>query len=137
MAPPFSVDLRWRTVWLSLVHEKTPATIASLMNISERTVRRYLAKFHQTGDVIPKKHRSGPQPLLGELGQLILVRLISENPSIYLHEIKEEFTRVFGVPISVSVICKTVNLMGFTRKKIHHIALQQSEALRAEFMATI
>lgn len=39
--------------------------------------------------------------------------------------------------VSVSVICKTVKLLGFTRKKIHHIALQQSEVLRAEFMAII
>ena len=39
--------------------------------------------------------------------------------------------------MSVSTICRTVMKMGFTRKKIHHIAMQQSELLRAEFMAKI
>jgi hypothetical protein len=54
-----------------------------------------------------------------------------------LYEINEEFLRQFGVSISVSVVCKAVKSMGYTRKTIHHIALQRSELLRAEFMATI
>ena len=111
--------------------------IASLMNISERSVRRYVAKFNQTGDIQPKKHRNGPQPLLGDFEQLILVRLLSENPSIYLYELKYELECMFGVSISVSTICKALKWMGFTRKAMHHIALQQSEQLRAEFMAAI
>ena len=112
-------------------------SIASLMKVSERTVRRYVAKFNQCGDVQPQKHRHGPQALLGELEQLILVRLFSENPTIYLYEIKQELEKMFGVSVCVSTICKTIKLMGFTRKTIHHIALQQSEQLRAEFMAKI
>jgi transposase len=84
MAPPFSVDFRWRVVWLSLVHGKSPAAIASLLGICERTARRYLDSFQRTGDVLPKKHRSGPLPLLGEFEQLTLVRLLSQNPCMKL-----------------------------------------------------
>ncbi len=124
-------------MWLRIVSGMDAVSIAALMNISERTVRRYLTKFYQTGDVQPQEHRNGPQALLGEFGQLILVRLLSENPSMYLYEVKEELDSVFGVSVSVSTICKTIKLMGFTRKTIHYVALQQSEVLRAEFMATI
>lgn len=137
MAPPYSLDLRWRIVWLKIVEGMSSVSIASLMNISERTVRRYVTKFYQTGDIQPKEHRNGPQALLGDFEKIILVRLLSENPSIYLYELQQELERMFGVSISVSTICKTVRSMGFTRKAIHHIALQQSEQLRAEFMATI
>ena len=79
--------------------------IASLMNIiiSERSVSRYVAKFNQTGDVQPKEC---PQPLVGEFEQLILVKLLSENPSIYLYEVKHELECMFGVSISVSTIVK-------------------------------
>ena len=124
-------------MWLSVVHGMSAVSVAILMNISERTVRRYLAKFYHTGDVQPQEHRNGPQALLGEFGQLILVRLLAERPSIFLYEVKEELDSVYGVPVSISTICKTIKLMGLTRKAIHHIALQQSEALRAEFMASI
>ena len=137
MAPPYSMDLRWRIVWLKIVEDMSAGAIASLMNISERTVRRYVAMFYQTGDIQPKEHRNGPQPLLGEFEQLILVRLLSENASIYLYEVKHELELMFGVSVSVSTICKTLRRMGFTRKAMHHIALQQSEQLRAAFMATI
>jgi transposase len=137
MAPPYSLDLRWRVLWLKVVEGMSPDAIASLMNISERTVRRYVAKFYQTGDIQPKEHKNGPQQLLGEFEQIILVRLLSENPSIYLYEVKQELERMFGVSVSVSTIFKTLRLIGFTRKAMHHVALQQSEQLRAEFMATI
>ena len=137
MAPPYSTDFRWRIVWLSTVYHMNSSTVASLMSISERTVRRYLEKFNQTGDIQPIQYTHGPQPLLGLFEQIILVRLISENNSIYQSEIKQELEQSFGVPVSASTICRTVRKMGFTRKKIHHIALQQSELLRAEFMAII
>ena len=45
--------------------------------------------------------------------------------------------KMFGVSVCVSTICKTIKLMGITRKTILYIALQQSEQLRAEIMAKI
>ena len=43
----------------------------------------------------------------------------------------------FGVTISVSYICKTLRLMGCSRRVIRHVALQRSDELRASFMAEI
>ena len=116
-----------------LVQNMSLDSIASLMSISERTVRRYVTKFYQTGDIQPKEHRNGPERLLGDFEQIILVQVLSENPSIYLYEVQEHLEGVFGVTISVSTICKTLKWMGFTRKKIHHIAIQQSELVRADY----
>ena len=137
MAPPYSTDFRWRVIWLSVVHNLKPATIALLLSISDRTVRRYLDQFNQTGDVQPQKYRHGPQPIFGEFEQILIIRLISDNTSIYLYEVKQKLEQLFGVPVSESTICRTVKKLGFTRKKIHYIALQQSELLRAKFMAVI
>jgi hypothetical protein len=82
----FSVYFRWRIVWLSVVHGKSPAAISSLLGICERTARRYLDSFQRTGDVLPKKHRSGSLSLLGEfiwaanIGEtLLLVRKLKKN----------------------------------------------------------
>ena len=89
MAPPYSTDFRWRVIWLSVVHNLKPATIALLLSISDRTVRRYLDQFNQTGDVQPQKYRHGPQPIFGEFEQILITRLISDNTSIYLYEVKQ------------------------------------------------
>ena len=52
MPTPYSMDLRWRVIWLDLVHGFTSHEVAD-MCLSERTVRRYITLFHQTGDVKP------------------------------------------------------------------------------------
>ena len=76
MPNPYSVDLRWRIIWLYLARKLSSLQIAALLNVSERTVRRYVALFYRTGDVKPRQRKNGPQRLLGEFEQLILLRLI-------------------------------------------------------------
>ena len=77
MAPPYSTDFQWRMVWLKIVNDMSTEEIASLMNISEQTVRRYISKFHRTGDVKPKEHRNVPRHLLDDFEQLLLVRILA------------------------------------------------------------
>ena len=95
MPTPYSIDLRWRVVWFDLVHGFTSREIADLLCLSERTVRRYITLFHQTGDVKPVSHRSGPQRLLGDLEQLYLFQLIMRNPGIYLHELQRKLQEAY------------------------------------------
>ena len=131
MAPPYSTDLRWRVVWLSLVQQLCPDAIAQLLSVSARTVRRYIDLFYQTGDVVPRPRRYGPPRLLGDHEQLVLLRLILENPGIYLQEIQDKLLAMFGVEVAVSTICKTLHAMGCSRQKIQHIQLY-SNLLNAE-----
>ena len=115
MPKAYAVDLRWRVVWLSLAHNPTASEISNLLLLSQRSVRRYISLFHQTGNVEPKSQRHGPQKLLGDFGQLTLLHIILSNPGIYLSEIKEELIRLVGVDISVSTICRTLKFMGCSR----------------------
>ena len=137
MAPPYSTDLRWRIVWAILTFNSSPDVVARLFNVSARTVTRYLNLFMQTGDVIPRRRRYGPYPLLGDYEQLILLRLILERPGIYLSEIQRKFFDMFGVEISVSTICRTLKFMGCSRQRIQYVALQRSDVYRARYMAEI
>ena len=121
-------------MWLSMAHKMIPSTISRQMYSS---VRRYLRLFQLTGDVKPKSQRRSPQPLLGEFGQLILLRLIAENTGIYLHELQDKLRALFGVTISVPTICRTLRRMGCCRRVIRHVVIQRSEKQRARFMADI
>ena len=60
MPKAYSVDLRWRAVWLHVVSGMSSAEIAVVLFMAERSVYRYLALFHATGSVDPKGHKSGP-----------------------------------------------------------------------------
>ena len=136
MPVPYSLDLRWRIVWLHVCGRR-PADIARTLCISERTVRRYLARFHQNGEVKPLAHRNVPHRLLDTYEQLQILRMISDTPSLYLHEIKQKLFDMFGVNLSVSTICRALKSIGCSRQVITHVALQQSEEIRARFMAKI
>lgn len=137
MPKAYAVDLRWRVVWLYLAQNRSSSEISSLLLLSERSVRRYISLFYRTGDVEPVSQRHGPQKLLGDFGQLTLLHIILSNPGIYLSEIKEQLTRLVGVEVSVSTICRTLKFMGCSRQAMCRVALQQSDQLRAKFMAQI
>ena len=124
MPASYSTDFRWRIVWLNLAHGESPAVISLKMCISEKSVRRYLKLFYTTGDVKPKTHKHGPPALLGDFEQLTLLRLILDNTGIYLHELQHMFYEIFGVTVSLSTICKTLRLMGCSRRVIRHVAIQ-------------
>ena len=61
--------------------------------------------FEETGDVRPRTRQNGPIPLFGEYEQMTLLRLILQNPGIYLHELQHKLFHAFGVEVSVPTIC--------------------------------
>ena len=124
-------------VWLNLAHGASSVEIAKFLALSERTVRRYLTMFKRTGEVRPAVHRNGPQLLLGEFEQIILLKYIMEDPTAYLHEIQRKLLGAYGVQVSASTICRTLKAMGCSRQVMRHVALQQSDTLRAKFMAEV
>ncbi len=137
MPTPYSLDLRWRVVWLYIAYQLSFVEISQQLCVSERTVRRYINMFEQTGEVEPKSHRSGPPKLLGDFEQLVLLRIILESTGIYLHEIQTKLLAIFGVDVSIATICRTLKFMGCTRQVIQHIDVHRNDALRAKFMAEV
>ena len=137
MPVPYSNDLRWRAVWLYLAGQYSFQEISQVLQLSDRSVRRYIDAFLQTGEVKPKSYRHGPTMLLGEFEQILLLRLVLNNPGIYLDEIQIKLYQFFGVVVSLSTICRTLRYMGCTRQVMKQVPLQRSDNLRGKFMADI
>ena len=121
----YSLDLRWQVVWMHLVYQVTPGEIGELLGLSERMVKQYISTFQHTGKVQPKPRRSGPQKLMGEYEQLLLLQIIIRNPGNYLHEMQERLYERLGVTVSSSTLCRTLRSMGCTRQVIHNVAMQR------------
>ena len=137
MPRAFSTDLRWRAVWLYLAHNQDVVEISQYLSVSPSSVYRFINLFHHTGDVKPRSFRHGPPKLLGDMEQLVLLRLVLNNPGIYLREIQASLISRFGVTVDVSTICRTLKFMGCTRQVIQRVALQRSDERRAKFMAEV
>ena len=137
MPRQYSVDLRWRAIWLVVLRKCSYRSVATTLFLSERSVRRYCELYRLTGAVEPTKYRHGPKKLLNDNEMIIVIHMISNKPSMYLEEIQEKLFYLTGTYVHVSTICRTVQYLGFTRKKLQHIALQCDDNLRGKFMAEI
>ncbi len=136
----YSVDLHWRAIWLVVLRKCRYKSVATTLFLSERSVRRYCELYRLTGAVEPTKYRHGPKKLLNDNEMIIVIHK-------HNHDIKQA-KYVFGRNsrktvllnwdyVHVSTICRTVQYLGFTRKKLQHIALQCDDNLRGKFMAEI
>lgn len=54
-----------------------------------------------------------------------------------MHEIQSKLLQTTGTDASIATICNTLKRLGFTRKKLKHIAIQRCDILRAEYQAEV
>ena len=134
MPIPLSTDLRWRIVWLHYFKQMSCKDIADILYIHISTVRRIIALYNQSGDVEPVQYVHGPHRLLQDTERSEIATILVANPAIYLDELQRELHLKTGTWASISIVFRTIRQMGFTRKKIRHVAMQQSEERRAEFI---
>ena len=137
MPVAYSEDLRWRAVWLCLYMEVGVEDTANMLHMSERSVYRYVKRFNTTGRVAKEHHTNGPSHSLSEQDELFVVNLILTKPGIFLREIRLELLLATGHVLHESTICRSLKRLGMTRQKIQHLALQRSDAQRADFVANI
>lgn len=92
MPRAYSTDLHCRVVWVYLAHHLDVGNIAELLSISQKTVKRYLDKFHRTGGIEASNQQHRPTPFFGSFEEFLPYRIIIEYAGIYLHEIQENLT---------------------------------------------
>jgi len=73
-----------------IVKNMSVAAILELCCLSESSVRCYVDRFIQTGEVKPAEYQHGPPRLLGNGQQFVLLRILLQNPALYLSEIQSE-----------------------------------------------
>ena len=124
MPTKYSEDLRWRAVWLHLVCGLSGGEIADLLFVCKRSVERYLSLYHATGSVTPRRQQQhGPPRLLTEFEQISILQSLVNRPTMYLEELQSELYDLTGTWVHVSTICRTVQRLGLTRKKVQLVAL--------------
>ena len=83
----YHIDLRWRIVWQRFSNKCGIKEIAAMLCVSISTVWRILDRFQHTGDVSASKATSRIHRLHVH-DELVLIELVCDKPSTYLHEIQ-------------------------------------------------
>ena len=135
---PYSRDIGWRVIWQRIGMERGFRDIASNLQISLSTAHRIFKRFEDTGDVTVSKQQSRPyHRKLDDLHELFIIGIVMENPCIYLTEICQAIYEATGVKVSSSLVCRTLQRNGFSRKKASQVAKQRYIQYRAVFLSQV
>jgi len=117
---PYSKDLRLRV--LSAVDRGVPREeVAKTFSVSMATIKRWLKRRRQTGDVEPKPIPGRPSRK-GKMLKEWLPHHLEANDDLTLEEHSEAFKEEFGQRVSTSTIGRAINSLpdgGWPLKKSH------------------
>ncbi len=96
-------------------YEKTgdAKAIAAAYSVSESTVYRLAKQKRETGSVALRTSQRGRKPSLTAEDKENIRKSLDENPDSTVHEIIDRQ----GLGVSYSTVERTINAMGYTRKK--------------------
>jgi transposase len=111
--------------------------ILNCCNFSRATFYRTFKLWQQTGDVVSNKNPSTRSCLLDASDVQYLIQLIEENPDYFLDELLNLLKTNHFISIHYTTIHNQLLRSGVSRKQLQHIALEQNEVGRANFIARI
>jgi transposase len=117
---PYSKDLRLRV--LSAVDAGTPSQeVATTFSVSVPTIKRWLKRRRETGDVQPKAIPGRPSRK-GKMLKEWLPHHLQANDDLTLEEHSEAFEEEFGQRVSTSTVGRAIASLpdgGWPLKKSH------------------
>ena len=111
----YSEDLRKKIV--EAAERGTSKTeVARAFGVGVSSVKRYVATVREGRSLVPKG-RPGSKPKLDERARKLLEADLEERPAATLPQRREFLERVVGVRVSDSTISRTLERLGWSRKK--------------------
>ena len=130
----YSSDLRWRMVYQRSLLGLSYNQIARNLNVDPSTVHRTVKLFDETGTVCSiQGFHVNITKKLSIHGELAIIEMVLDDPSVYLHELQHHVFHTSGNTISTSSICRFLQQQCFFTKKLTFRAQQRSEQLREKY----
>jgi transposase len=107
----YSMDLRER-VLADLDEGLSKVAISRKFRVSTRWIYKLQKQWEVTGDIAPRRGKTGPKPKLAAHTERLL-QLVEEQPDASLRELRDRL----GVPVSIHAVWNALQRMGVTFKK--------------------
>src|SRR5918998_3591891 len=126
---PYSKDLRLKV--LEAVDRGMPTTeVAQIFGVSMPTIKRWLKRRRETGQVDPKPN-PGPPATKGVVLEEALPSQLRINPDFTLEEHQHLFEETYGMSVSTASISRAFERLGLPLKK-RHSSLQNATSRSAQ-----
>jgi transposase len=118
MGAPYSLDLRERAVAMATEFaELSQGQVAAFFRIGEATLQRWLRAYRETGDLAPKPHTGGHDPLLSLEGAELLRSIVERERDRTLEEYCRLLEEAGGPRLARSTMHDALGRLRITRKK--------------------
>jgi transposase len=112
---PYSKDLRLRV--LRAVDRGMPRKeVSEVFGVSEPTIKRWLKRRRETGDVEPRR-APGPPARKGTALERALPSQLRANPYLTLEGHRDLFEESHGVSVSTASVSRAFERLGLPRKR--------------------
>ncbi|KIJ42449.1 hypothetical protein M422DRAFT_48268 [Sphaerobolus stellatus SS14] len=133
----YGKDLWERIIYQQFSLGRKPAQISHELDISLWVIQQTLQLWNEIGNLVhdPKEYAKRGQPMvLDEMACNYMMHLLDEDPDLYLDEIALELTETLGVTPALSTIHRTLEMLGYSTKKLSETALEHCESSRQDFL---
>jgi transposase len=112
---PYSKDLRMKV--LAAVDREMPREeVAEVFGVSVPSIKRWLKRRRETGEVEPKPI-PGPPAKKGSALEQALPSQLRTNPDFTLEEHRELFEETYGISVSTASVSRAFERLGLPLKK--------------------
>jgi transposase len=115
----YSIDLRQKILHAYERRLGSQRAIADLFGVSVSFVEKLLRRFRTVGNLAPKPYAGGQRPRLDPQAQGLVCGILHANPDATLEELCASVATETGVRVSVATMCRTLQRLGWPRKKSH------------------
>ncbi len=120
---------------IALSNGRSPALIAEMLLIDEKTVRNYYERFCDGGiDALSNDKYSGATPKLSVDQTQSLMRYLDENIITSSNEIRHYIIREYGVRYSISGLIDLLHRLDYSYKKPKHVPGKQDPEAQRDFI---
>lgn len=117
MPQPYSMDLRRRVIAACEAGDESQAEVAARFSVSRTTVVMWLRLQRETGELRPRKGKTGPPSTVTTKHLAVLRKIIARRPDLTYLELTERWNRAIGLDRHRSVTVRAVKALGYTLKK--------------------
>ena len=113
----YAMDLRQKILHADERRLGSQRALAHLFGVSLAVVEPVLRQHRTTGTIAPKPHAGGQRPRVDEATQVLLRRLVRDDPALTLYERCSRLAAETDVRVSVPTMCRVLQRLGLPRKK--------------------
>lgn len=118
MAAPYSLDLREKVVEKYNNGNITQEEIGNIFQIGISTIKRWLKKYRETGDLNPNYDKQGRPTRINERGLETISKAIEINNTITLEDLSNIYFKKHKVKVGRSVLSRVLAKLNLRRKKL-------------------